>query len=137
MFYLTPSTSGQVVYLTLREGRYFQESTFTDYLMVLTNEYTGEVFYLIPAVTTEAERYTAITIGTDANTPLTGHVLIPNTKAGYYSYTIYGQNSATNLDPEDADVVGVVERGKCVISSTTVFFEENVQVITADKAYAG
>lgn len=137
MFYLAPSTAAQTVYLTLREGRYFQDETFTHFLMVLTGEQGGEQFALILDVDTETERYNAVTISTAADTPTTSAVLIPNEKAGDYFYVVYGQNSATNLDPEDAVVVGVVERGRCRVNTTTTFFEDNQPEITPDLVYAG
>ena len=31
--------------------------------------------------------------------------------SGLYTYTIYGQNSSTNKDPNDASVVGICEIG--------------------------
>ena len=54
-------------------------------------------------------RYTQAALPTDNNDPINGELLL--TESGLYSYTIYGQNSATNLDPEDRFVVGICENG--------------------------
>ena len=137
MIYLQPSTAAQSVYLTLQEGRYALSDTFTEYLVVLTNEYTQEVFALIPTVDAEVERYTKLLIGTATSSPTTGNVLIPNTKAGNYFYVIYGQNSTTNIDPENAVVVGIVEQGRLIVQSTKDFEDVYSPTITSDTAYAG
>jgi hypothetical protein len=47
---------------------------------------------------------------------------------------VYGQNSASNLDPDDADVVGVVERGWVKITGTTDYYDEVTTTIPAFKA---
>ena len=66
-------------------------------------------YYLIANVNTENARYTKIDIGTDTDDAVNGSIQITST--GQFYYTVYGQNSDTNLDPEDAAVVGIVEVG--------------------------
>lgn len=135
MFYLEHSTASQTIYLSLKEGRYLYDDTFTDYLMVLTNESTGQKFYVIPVLTAEVERYTTLTISTASQAPTTGAVLITNTGSGTYYYEVYGQNSSTNLDPEDAVVVGLVEQGRCVIGDTATFITASNSTIPAAIAH--
>lgn len=109
-------TKGQAntVVLTLTE-----KSTLTnpDYLFVFKNDQT-EVEYIFIAADTSlyTDRYNKFTITeTSSNTdPLDGEVELPLTK--FYTYTIYEQNSATNLDP--ALATGVVEVGKVEVFDT-------------------
>ncbi len=118
-------------------SRYILEDTFTHFLMILTRDLTEENFALIPVNTTETERYNAITIGTATSAPTVGRVAIPNTKAGDYHYIIYGQNSSSNLDPLDAAVVGIVQKGRVRIAPAGTFYEEYSTTLTSDKAYGG
>lgn len=108
-------TKGQAntVVLTLTE-----KSTLTspDYLFVFKSDQTEVEFIFIAADTSlYPERYNEFTITETANPdPLDGEVELPNTK--FYSYTIYEQNSATNLDPSQA--TGIVEVGKVEVFDT-------------------
>jgi hypothetical protein len=59
----------------------------------------------------------------------------PETGGAYlYRYTVYGQNSASNLDPENAAVVGVVERGNIMISDNGEYYLTNTDT-TNDVIY--
>lgn len=53
---------------------------------------------------------------------VTDEVVIPsttfNTVNAYYNYTCYEQTNNTNTDPDDAVVVGEIERGRAYISGT-------------------
>lgn len=129
MLYLNTNTASQTLRLSLNESRFWFDDAFTNYLIVLEKKDTRELFYLVADVDSENERYTEITIGTDSDDGVNSSVLI--TDAGQYIYTVYGQNSATNLDPDDADVVGVCERGQMFISSGVTFTTESTTTIPA------
>lgn len=89
-------------------------STFTTYLMVLRNDATEEETFFIPEVEEDNERYTRIGLPTNSDAPLDGNIRL--NESGLYTYKIWGQNSTTNLDPEDATVVGICEVGACKVS---------------------
>lgn len=109
-------TKGQAntVVLTLTE-----KSTLTnpDYLFVFKNDQT-ELEYIFIAADTSLypERYNQFRITETSSTPdpLDGEVELPVLK--FYTYTVYEQNSATNLDPLLA--TGVVEVGKVEVFDT-------------------
>jgi hypothetical protein len=124
MIYLNPNTAGQSLYLTLNEGRSYFTTAFTNYLFVLTreeNSTTGLDLAQVATVVYENERTTKITITT-----------VPLTSPGRYRYEVYGQNSANNVDPNNAAVVGLVERGLCEIADATVYFDSPTIVIPDD-----
>ena len=87
--------------------------------MVITMETTGEPYYLIPVIAAENDRYTTLTIGTNVDNAVNGAIEILET--GRFHYDIYGQNSNTNLDPDDATVVGLIERGWGDMSGTASY----------------
>lgn len=105
--------SANTVVLTLTE-----KATLTnpDYLFVFKSDQTEAEFIFIASDTSVyPERYNKFTVTEKANPdPLQGEVSLPNTK--FYSYTIYEQNSSTNLDP--ANATGVVETGKMEVFDT-------------------
>lgn len=70
---------------------------------------TGASVACILNVFADNARYTQVDIATNAADGVNGNVLLK--ESGLYTYTIYGQNSTTNLDPTDAVVVGVCETG--------------------------
>jgi hypothetical protein len=116
-------TKGQAntVVLTLTE-----KSTLTspDYLFVFTNDQTeGEYIFIAADTSLYPERYNKFTITETATNPdpLDGEVRLPILK--FYKYTIYEQNSSTNLYPDLA--TGVVEVGKVEVFDTA----------TADSTY--
>lgn len=125
MLYLSTNTASQTLRLSLNEGRLFV-AAFTKYLFEIRSK-TGEVYYFIADVDSENDRYTTITVGTNSDDGVNSKVLIIET--GQYIYTVYGQNSDTNLDPEDAAVVGIVERGQMKLSGTTTFVTESTTVV--------
>lgn len=115
MIYLQPNTANQNLYLTLAEGRTFFDVAFTYYLFILTreeNSTSGLDLAQVATVVYENDRTTKITITT-----------VPLVTPGRYRYEVYGQNSAVNLDPENASVVGLVERGWCVMADNNVYFD--------------
>jgi hypothetical protein len=136
MIYLLKNTAAQLLYLTLKEGELLLANTYTDYLLELTNEQTLEKLYAIPTQIAQNDRYTTIEIGTNANVPLSASLLI--NYPARFSYIIYGQNSNTNLDPADAVVEGVIQRGYLIVEDiTTPRFTEPNLTIDSDIAYNG
>ena len=136
MIYLIKNTAAQLLYLTLKEGELLLANTYTHYLLELTNEQTLEKLYAIPTQIAQNDRYTTIQIGTNANTPLAASLLI--NYPARFSYIVYGQNSSTNLDPADAVVEGVIEKGYLIVEDiTTPRFTEPNLTIDNDIAYNG
>ena len=136
MIYLIKNTAAQLLYLTLKEGELLLANTYTHYLLELTNEQTLEKLYAIPIQIAQNDRYTTIQIGTNANTPLAASLLI--NYPARFSYIVYGQNSSTNLDPTNAVVEGVIERGYLIVEDiTTPRFTEPNLTIDSDIAYNG
>ena len=111
MIHLLPNSATNTVNVTPFEARKFL-SAFTDYLLELTNQATQEKHYAVPVLTYDNERYTQFDLPTNSDT--LNAVLI--TESGLYTYKIWGQNSAANLDPADASVVGICEVGPCRVS---------------------
>ena len=114
MIHLTPNAASNRVYISPFEARKFL-SAFTHYLLIFKNNATEKEHPCVLVLLDDNERYTRADIATNNNNPSGGSVLI--TESGLYTYTIYGQNSATNTDPEDASVVGVCEVGPCRVSA--------------------
>ena len=136
MIYLLKNTAAQLLYLTLKEGELLLSNTYTHYLLELTNEQTLEKLYAIPTKIAENDRYTTIQIGTNANTPTAASLLI--NYPARFSYIVYGQNSSTNLDPTDAVVEGVIEKGYLIVEDiTTPRFTEPNLTIDNDITYNG
>jgi len=112
MITLRPNQGGQKILCTPFEARKFLAS-FTEYLVVLRNDSSEETYAFIANVTYDNERYSQFRISTALDNPTAGNILL--TESGLYTYTIYGQNSDSNLDPDDASVVGTCELGPCRI----------------------
>ena len=136
MIYLIKNTAAQLLYLTLKEGELLLANSYTHYLLELTNEQTLQKLYAIPLQIAQNDRYTTIQIGTNANTPLSASLLI--NYPARFSYIVYGQNSSTNLDPTNAVVEGVIEKGYLIVEDiTTPRFTEPNLTIDNDIAYNG
>lgn len=136
MIYLLKNTAAQLLYLTLKEGELLLANTYTHYLLELTNEQTLQKLYAIPTQIAQNDRYTTIQIGTNANTPTAASLLI--NYPARFSYVVYGQNSSTNLDPTDAVVEGVIEKGYLIVEDiTTPRFTEPNLTIDNDITYNG
>ena len=136
MIYLLKNTAAQLLYLTLKEGELLLANSYTHYLLELTNEQTLEKLYAIPIQIAQNDRYTTIQIGTNANTPLAASLLI--NYPARFSYIVYGQNSSSNLDPTNAVVEGVIEKGYLIVEDiTTPRFTEPNLTIDSDIAYNG
>lgn len=109
MIHLNPnSATEQTIYLTLQEMKK-DFNTFANYLVHFQSMASREDYYFIGDVATDNPRYTALSIFTNVDDPRNGNILLKET--GQYFYKVYGQNSATNLDPTDAAVVALIEQG--------------------------
>jgi hypothetical protein len=136
MIYLLKNTAAQLLYLTLKQGELLLSNTYTHYLLELTNEQTLQKLYAIPTKIAENDRYTTIRIGTNANTPTAASLLI--NYPARFSYIVYGQNSSTNLDPTNAAVQGVIEKGYLIVEDvTTPRYTEPNLTIDNDITYNG
>lgn len=124
MIPLIIDTANQNVRLTLAEGRYYFTETFSNYLIVITREEradTGLDLAQVGDVVFEADRYTNLLITTETLTT-----------PGRYRYFVFGQNSNSNLNPNDSSVVGEVEQGWFNLISTEDYFNEPTMTIEDD-----
>lgn len=113
MLRLLPNHAGaQTVYLTLQDAA--RDYTYTHYLFKLVNQTTKAAFYFVADTPFDNPRYTAVTVYT--NTDDTNNVLLED--AGEYTYEVYVQSSATNLDPDNA--TALVERGLLLVTDTAI-----------------
>ena len=126
MVYLNTNTANQNAWLSLDEGRQYFNVAFTYYLLIMTYEMTGEQLAQVVEVITENERVTKIRLTT-----------VGLVDAGKYKYDVYGQNSDDNLDPTDASVVGLVERGSMILQDGTIYFDVSSPTIPVDVIYTG
>ena len=134
MNYLQTNTASQTLLLSLEEGVLLLPS-FTDYLLVIQNEITLEIFAVIPTLISTNERITTLSVSTNADDAVNGSILI--VEGGRYNYVIYGQNSNSNLDPTDADVVGEIKRGFIQFTTLTQYFDQPSLTIPNDIEYNG
>jgi|TARA_R110000744_G_scaffold46833_3_gene103374 hypothetical protein len=114
MIRLLPDTASQTIYVSPFQARKYL-ATFTNYLIEFKSQATSETFIIVIRVNSDNERYTSAAVGTHIDQPTLGNIKITDT--GLYTYTIWGQNSTTNLDPTDASVVGECEVGVLQIIS--------------------
>jgi len=126
VFYLNTNTAAQTIRLSLNEARYWIDA-YTHYLIILTSKATGEEFSFVADVVSENDRITEITVSTATNAPTSSAVII--SESGQYTYIVYGQNSSTNLDPLNAAVVEVCERGQCILRGDTTYFVESTTLV--------
>jgi hypothetical protein len=127
MIYLTTNTASQTIYLSLDEARQYFANAYTHYLIVITreeNSTTGEEISQVAVIANENARITQLTITT-----------VGLTLAGRYRYEVYGQNSAVNIVPTNAAVVGIVERGYMVLTDNEIFYDVPVVTINNDVIY--
>jgi hypothetical protein len=128
MLYLQTNTSNQFVRLTLDEARQFLP-TFTNYLVVITHEensIVGDEIRQVAVVLAETQRITTLQITT-----------VGLTLNGRYRYIVYGQNSSTNIDINNAVVVGVCEQGLVELKDNTIYFDVPNVTIQDDIIYNG
>lgn len=127
MIYLQVNNNNQIIYLSLDEARQYYATPYTHYLMVLTHEEnstTGEELAQVATIVNENVRITQLSVTT-----------VGLTLAGRYRYEVYGQNSAVNINPSNAAVVGIVERGYVVLTDNTTWFDVPPVTIPNDIIY--
>jgi hypothetical protein len=135
MNYLQTNTANQTLLFSLKEGSLLFDTTYTDYLLMIQNEITLETFYVIPAQISENDRVTTLAISTNDDDPTNGSIYVTN--GGRYNFIIYGQNSTTNLDPTDSDVVGEIKRGFIQMETLVNYFDQPNIIIPSDIEYNG
>ena len=123
MIHLSPDSASNTVNVTPFESRKFLAS-FTHYLLELTNQATSEKHYAIPTLTYDNERYTQFDLPTNADALSSVYI----TESGLYTYKIWGQNSDTNVDPDDAVVVGICEVGSAKVSDSPAWTIPTVSI---------
>jgi magnesium-transporting ATPase (P-type) len=127
MIYLQVNNNNQFIYLSLDEARQYYATPYTHYLLVLTHEEnstTGEELAQVATIVNENVRITQLSVTT-----------VGLTLAGRYRYEVYGQNSAVNINPSNAAVVGIVERGYVVLTDNTTWFDVPPVTIPNDIIY--
>jgi hypothetical protein len=135
MNYLQTNTASQTLLLSLKEGVLLFDTTYTDYLLMIQNEITLETYYVIPTQISENDRVTTLAISTNDDDPTNGSIYVTN--GGRYNFIIYGQNSTTNLDPTDSDVVGEIKRGFIQFETVVNYYNQPNIIIPSDIEYNG
>ena len=135
MNYLQTNTANQTLLFSLKEGSLLFDTTYTDYLLMIQNEVTLELFYVIPIQISENDRVTTLSISTNDDDPTNGSILVVD--GTRYNFIIYGQNSDTNLDPTDAVVVGEIKRGFIQMETLVNYFDQPNIIIPSDIQYNG
>lgn len=128
MLYIQTNTANQIVRLTLDEARQFLPA-YTHYLVVITHEENSSVgseLRQVASIITETQRITTLEITT-----------VGLTLNGRYRYEVYGQNSATNIDVNNAVVVGLCEEGLLELTDNTSYFDVPNVTIQDDIIYNG
>lgn len=128
MLYIQTNTANQIVRLTLDEARQFLP-VYTHYLVVITHEENSSVgseLRQVASIITETQRITTLEITT-----------VGLTLNGRYRYEVYGQNSATNIDVNNAVVVGLCEEGLLELTDNTSYFDVPNVTIQDDIIYNG
>lgn len=113
------------VYLTLTE----KMGTANNHTLIqLRSQATDKVINLLPRSRAHDERKDTITIREgSADAPAVGDIMLntPQFPEGWYDYTVWEQTSASNLDPNDASVVGIIEQGMAYIRDSATAFGES------------
>ena len=133
MNYLQSNTASQTLLLSLKQGSLLFSTTYTNYLLVLQNELTSELLYVIPTIINENNRITTLGISTNFDDPINASILINH--GGRWNYIVYGQNSDTNLDPNDVVVVGEIDKGFIEFSSLIDYYTQPTLTIPSDIEY--
>jgi len=117
MIHLNPnSATEQFIYLTLQEMKKDLDP-FTHYLIILENMASTDKHAFVGDVEVDNARYTKISVYTNQPLGTASRVLLIET--GLYTYKAYGQNSSTNLNANDASVVGLLEQGTLNVAGAT------------------
>lgn len=129
MIYLETNTSNQLIRLSLDESRQYYSTPFTHYLFILQHEEnstSGVDLNQVPTIIGENQRITILLVTTASLTI-----------AGRYRYYVYGQNSSTNTNPQDASVVGLCEVGWANLSDGSTAYDVQSISIQDDVIYNG
>lgn len=129
MVYLVTNTASQTLRLSLNESRQYFATAFTHYLLILTHEEnstTGTDLSQVAVIVNENQRITTLTVTT-----------VGLTLPGRYRYSVYGQNSAVNTNPEDASVVGLCRIGWADVTSNESYYDLPNITINDDVIYNG
>jgi len=117
MIHLNPNlATEQFIYLTLQEMKKDLDP-FTHYLIILENMASTDKHAFVGDVEIDNARYTKISVYTNQPLGSASRVLLIET--GFYTYKAYGQNSSTNLNANDASVVGLLEQGTLNVAGAT------------------
>ena len=117
MIHLNPnSATEQFIFLTLQEMKKDLDP-FTHYLIILENMASTDKHAFVGDVEVDNARYTKISVYTNQPLGTASRVLL--TETGFYTYKAYGQNSSTNLNANDASVVGLLEQGTLNVAGAT------------------
>lgn len=90
---------------------------FTHYLVIFTSMASKDTYAMVGNVDADNARYTKLSVFTNQPLGTAGRVYL--TESGQYTYKVWGQNSSTNLNPNSASVVGVLEEGTLTVSGET------------------
>jgi magnesium-transporting ATPase (P-type) len=129
MVYLVTDTASQTLRLSLNESRQYFATAFTHYLLILTHEEnstTGTDLAQVATIVNENQRITTLTVTT-----------IGLTLPGRYRYEVYGQNSAVNLEPNNASVVGLCRIGWLDMTDNASYYDLPNITINDDVIYNG
>jgi hypothetical protein len=132
MIRLIPDTADQFMYLSLKEANKYLP-TFTNYLIEFRSLQSNNTYYLIAELGVATDRYSRVDLGLNTDDAVNGSIQI--TASGQYKYTIYGQNSTTNLNPTDISVIGIVEIGKMVLVTQENYFDSYNPTIPPNTIY--
>lgn len=86
----------------------------------------GNTLAQVPTILNENQRFTELDVTT-----------VTLTLPGRYRYEVYGQNSVSNLDPTDASVVGICERGYLYLNDSGTYYDVPSINIQDDIIYNG
>lgn len=112
-------------YLTLVEK---MQTASNSVLIQLESQATKKTVEFLPRSRSHDARKDSLTVREGSvNNPVAGDILLntPQFPEGWYSYTVWEQTSATNLDPTDASVIGVIEVGLAYLRDSSVAFGES------------
>jgi len=120
----------QTFVATLQQAKAWLTLPISHYLFEVTNMASDAVYYFIANVTADNLRYTEVSFDFSQDDQVNGKVKIES--RGLFYYKVFGQNSATNLDPTNVVVAGEVNRGTLRITGQeladfpTIIIPDNV-----------
>ena len=99
----------QTFVATIQQAKAWLTMPISEYLFKVTNMTSKKIYYFIADVTADNPRYTQVSFDFSQDDQVNGKVKIE--ERGLFYYKVYGQKSATNLDPLNAAVAGEMSRG--------------------------